>query len=115
MDYILFALPILPGKSEQARRFLHELEHQRKAQYAASERKLNIPEEVWALQQLPSGEAYVVYFKGQDIAQAFQTFAQSRDEFDVWFKQQLKETSGLDLNTPPAAAPSEVLSVYTAG
>ena len=114
MEYVLFALPILPGKSDQARQFLHELEHRRKDQYATSERRLNIPEEVWALQQLPCGEAYVVFFKSEDLGRAFTTFAESNDEFDRWFKQQVKETSGLDLNTPPAA-PSEIMSAYTAG
>ena len=113
MEYVLFALPIQPGKDSQARQFLHELEHQRKEQYARSERRLGIPEEVWALQQLPSGLAYVVYFKSGNIGAAFQSFAQSQDEFDRWFKQQVKETTGLDLNEPPAAAPSEIVSVYS--
>jgi hypothetical protein len=40
MEHALFALPIQSGKSQAARSFLQELEHGRKDQYAASERRL---------------------------------------------------------------------------
>ena len=55
MEYALFALPIQSGKSDAARAFLGELEGQRKADYAASEERLGITKEVWALQQSPHG------------------------------------------------------------
>src|SRR5215204_5117748 len=86
MDQTLFALPILPGKAEAARAFLTELEGPRQGQYAASEQRLGLTKEVWAIQQTPTGELYVVYFAGEDIGMAFGMFAASRDAFDVWFK-----------------------------
>ena len=113
-DVTCFALPIQPGKTAAARAFLQELEGQRKEHYAASDRRLGLTKEVWAIQQTPGGDLFVVYFEGADIGRAFRQFAASRDEFDVWFKRQVQETTGADLNTPPAAPLSEVLSRYAA-
>jgi hypothetical protein len=42
MDRVCFALPVLEGKTEDARAFFKELETQRKSAYAASEERINI-------------------------------------------------------------------------
>ncbi len=114
MERTCFVLPLEPGQTEAARAFLRELEGERKKAYAASEQRLGITKEVWALQQGPQGDLFAVYIEAPDLAGAFQRFAASRDEFDVWFKQRVSETTGADLNTPPAGPLSEVLSVYEA-
>jgi hypothetical protein len=112
MEYALFALPIQNGKSNVARGFLRELEAARKADYAASEQRLGITKEVWALQQTPMGELFVVFFQSPDIGGSVSQFVNSTDNFDLWFKQQVKDTTGVDLNTPPAGPLSDILSVY---
>lgn len=114
MDQTLFTLPILDGKEDIARAFLNELESERKDQFAESQERLHLYKETWAIQQLPQGAFYVVYFHGDSISEAFQKFAASENTFDVWFKQQVKETTGADLNTPPAGPMSEILSDYEA-
>ena len=113
-DVTCFALPIQAGKTEAARGFLRELEGARKEQYAASERRLGLTKEVWAIQVSPTGDLFAVYFEGEDIGRAFGQFAASRDEFDAWFKRQVRETTGADLDTPPTGPMSEVLSRYEA-
>ena len=114
MQYALFALPIQSSKSQTARSFLQELEQGRRSDYAASERRLGITKEVWAVQQSPMGDLFVVFFEGADIAGAVSKFVGSQDQFDVWFKSQIKDISGVDLNVPPPGPLSEVLSVYEA-
>lgn len=114
MDQACFALPIRAGKTAAARAFLQELEQVRKEQYAASERHLGISKEVWALQQTPLGDLFVVYIESADIGSAFRQFAASREDFDDWFKTQVAETTGADLNAPPTGPLSEVLSRYRA-
>jgi len=47
---------------------------------------------------------------GDDIAQAFRQVAASQTEFDRWFKQQMQETTGADLNMPPPGPISEILA-----
>ena len=110
MDQALFALPILPGKTEAARAFLHEQDGPRKQELAACGQSAGITKEVWAIQQTPQGDMYVAYITGEDIAHAFKEFAASQTEFDCWFKQQLQETTGADLNTPPPGPISEILT-----
>ena len=114
MEYALFALPIRDGKSAAARAFLRDLESERKADYAASEQRIGITKEVWAIQQTPMGELFVVFFQGADIAGAVAQFVGSRDAFDLWFKEQVMDTTGVDLNVPPQGALSDILSVYEA-
>ena len=114
VQYALFALPIRAGQSDAARSFLQELEGPRKADYAASEHRLGITKEVWAIQQSPMGDLFVVFFQSPDIPASVTQFVGSRDEFDLWFKRQVNDTTGVDLNTPPSGALSDILSVYEA-
>ena len=114
MDRTCFALPLLAGKGDAARAFLRDLEGEHQTAYAGSEQRLEITKEVWALQALPGGEAFVVYLEAPDVGEAFRRFAASQDVFDRWFKDRVRETTGADLNVPPAGPMSEVLSVYEA-
>jgi hypothetical protein len=110
MEQTLFALPILPGKTEAARTFLQELGSRRLHELAACGQGVGIVREVWALQQTPQGDLVVAYLVGEDLAHGFAVFAASQDPFDVWFKQQVQETTGADLNTPPPGPISEILA-----
>ncbi len=112
MDQALFALPILPGKTEAARAFLHEQNGPRKQELVACSQGAGLTKETWAIQQTPQGDFFVVYMAGENLAEAFAQFAASQDEFDRWFKQQVQETTGADLNTPPPGPMSEILSDY---
>ena len=110
MDQALFALPILPGKTKAARAFLQELGGPRKQDLAACSDTVGLAKEMWALQQTPQGDFFVAYMAGDDLTHAFQEFAVSQSEFDVWFKQCIQETTGADLNTPPPGPISEILA-----
>ena len=114
MEYALFTIPIISGKTDAARGFLTELEENRKPDYAASERRLGITKEVWALQSGPDGDRYVVFFQSESIPASVEQFIDSKDAFDLWFKERVKETTGVDLNSPLPGPLSEVLSVYEA-
>ena len=110
MEQTLFALPILPGKTEAARAFLQEVGGPRKQDLVACGQSVGIDREVWAIQQSPQGDLFVVYITGEDIAAGFTQFAASQTEFDRRFKQQVQETTGADLNTPPSGPISEILT-----
>jgi hypothetical protein len=49
-----------------------------------------------------------------DFGRALSMFSGSQDEFDMWFKRRLADSTGLDLNTPPSGPLPEVLSSYSA-
>jgi hypothetical protein len=115
MDQVTLIIPILPGKTDDGRAFMRELEESRKADYDRSERRIGITKEVWFLSQLPNGgDAFVVYLESGDFESAMGQFIESQDEFDLWFKRRLADATGLDLNNPPELTFPEVLSSYSA-
>ncbi len=110
MDQTLVAFPILPGKTEAARAMLREMDGPRKQELAACSQGVGLAKETWAIQQTPQGDMFVVYMAGDNIAQAFTQFAASQTAFDRWVKQQMQETTGADMNTPPPGPMSEILA-----
>jgi len=114
MDQICLVVPVLPGRTPDARDFMHELEGDRNAGYQQSERRIGITKEVWYLASTPAGDQLVAYMESPGFPKALAMFSQSRDEFDLWFKHRLAGATGLDLNTPPSGPLPELLSSYTA-
>jgi len=114
MDRVCLILPIQPGKTEDAREFQRELDGPRKPEYAASERNIGIDKEVWFIASTPSGDQLVAYMESPDFNKALGMFVQSRDDFDMWFKERLANATGVDLNDPPPMTLPEVVSTYEA-
>ena len=56
----------------------------------------------------------LVWFEADDVEKGFAVLAQSTDPFDVWFRDQVKDTTGVDLAAPPEGPPPEVLVDWTA-
>ena len=115
MDQICLALPILPGKTADARAFQRELDVDRKADYDRSERRIGITKEVWYLASLPSGDHFIAYMESPDFNRALDLFVTSRDDFDEWFKRRLADVTGVDMNNlPPDMQLPELVSRYAA-
>jgi hypothetical protein len=49
-----------------------------------------------------------------DFDQALSLFSGSQDQFDLWFKHRLADSTGLNLSTPPSGPLPELLSSYSA-
>ncbi len=114
MNQTLFAVPILPGKTEQARAFLGALEGERKEQFAACERRLGVTKEVWAIQPGPQGDLLLCYFAAADVEEVAAAFTASEEAFDVWFNTQLAEMTGPNWNSPMQNARSQILADFQA-
>jgi hypothetical protein len=97
MALLAFAAPILPGKTEQWKRFIQELQGPRYHEFKASRDRVGVHERTF-LQSTPQGEFVVVTLEGNDPAKAFQEAASSQDTFTRWFIQQVKELHGFDLS-----------------
>jgi hypothetical protein len=115
MDQICLVISVLQGKSDDARDFMRELEESRKVDYGRSEQRIGITKEVWYLAHLNGSDALVAYMEGRDFPEALKLFSQSQDEFDLWFKRRLADSTGVDLNDPPEMTLPELLSSYEAG
>jgi len=92
--------PILPGKTEQWKRFCQEMVGPRRSEYEASNKRLGITRDFAALQQTPQGDVTVVYLEAQDIPRVFEGYASSQEPFDVWYREQLKDIHGVDFSQP---------------
>jgi hypothetical protein len=114
MDQICLVVPIKPGMTDDARDFMRELEGPRKPDYDQSERRIGITKEVWYLARTSSGDQFVAYMESADFGRALSLFSGSHDEFDMWFKRRLADSTGLDLNTPPSGPLPELVSSYSA-
>jgi hypothetical protein len=114
MDQTCLVVPIIPGKTEDARNFMRELEGQRKPGYDQSVRRLGITKEVWHLAHTPGGDQFVAYIESADFGRALSLLSGSQEEFEVWFKRRLADSTGLDLNMPPSGPLPELLSSYSA-
>ncbi len=115
MDPVCLVMPILPGKTADARAFLRELDGPRKAEFDRSERRIGIAKELWYLATLPAGDQLVGYMEANNFGDAVSQFSASQDPFDLWFKKRMADVTGVDLNNlPPGFAPPELLSHYDA-
>ena len=103
-----FAFPILPGKTDAFKKFTQELSGARKAEHAASRKRLGVKQETVFLQPTPMGDMAVVVTDGdKSFAQTSQAIAMSKDPFDVWFARMVKEIHGVDVTQPPPGPPPE--------
>ena len=84
------------------------------ASTAASERTIGIDKEVWFIASAPTGDQLVAYMESPDFNKSLGMFVQSREDFDIWFKERLANVTGVDLNDPPPMTLPEVVSTYEA-
>lgn len=109
MSAIVLALPILPGKSELWRRTIQEMLESRRAAYETSRQALAVTREVCWVAQTSLGEMAFIYLETTQALQTLAGLAESGDAFDCWFKQQLREINGVDLEQPSPGWPGEML------
>jgi hypothetical protein len=117
LNMALFAMaaPILPGKTEQWRRFKEELKGPRYSEYVESRRRMGVRERAF-LQSTPQGDIAIITWEGEDAEKALRHFAESDDPFTRWFLQQVKEIHGLDLSQPvPGGVPEMVVDTDQEG
>src|SRR5271166_425525 len=112
MDHICLTIPLLAGQGDAARSFMAELESTQRDAYAESEKRIGIEKELWFISDFGEQQLLVAYMEAQDFAAALGQFSASRDPFDLWFKEQLANATGLDLNNPPEMQLPELVSHY---
>ena len=106
------AFPILPGKTDEWRNFIGELNGSRRAEYVANRKELGVHERTF-LQPTPMGDLVVITLEGDDPAAAFTKLSGMTDPFSTWFRAQVKEIHGFDL-AEVAAGPMPALVVDSA-
>ena len=113
MQSVAFAAPLLPGKTEQDRNDIRSCaEGERKAAHKASRARHGIAREAVWIQPTPMGDLAVVYIEAEDLQAAFAGLGSSQDPFDVWFREQVRDVHGINLED--GFPPPEQILAYTA-
>jgi hypothetical protein len=113
MDHVCLVFPVLAGHTDDALAFMRDLDGPRKAEFDASERRIDISKELWYLAKLPTGDQLVGYAECGDFGKAVGLFSASQDPFDLWFKRRMADVTGVDLNNIPADfAPPQLVAHY---
>ena len=114
MKTIAFAVPILPGKTEQWKSFADEIVGAKRTAFEHSQKELGLTAENWYLQRTPQGDMAIVYMEGDDPAASLAEMGKSKGDFEVWFKEQALEIHGIDFNQPMPGPISEVINEWSA-
>jgi hypothetical protein len=107
-----FAAPLLPGKTEQDRDDIESCAHgTRRAAHEASRARHGITREAVWIQPTPLGDLAVVCLEADDLEAALAGLASSQEPFDVWFREQIRDVHGINLEDgfPP---PEQILDFY---
>jgi hypothetical protein len=91
-----FALPVLPGKAEAARRFVREVLGPRRADWDDLQRRQGVTRESYFLQTAPEGDLLLVVGEGT-FAPVAAWIDPARIPFDRWFIEQVRDVTGVDV------------------
>lgn len=103
-----FFVPLLPGKTDAARAFAHSLMNERQADLDNAQ--VTVTKESWFLQETPHGDFLIVYYHSPNPDKVHAALAVSEEPFDVWFREQILDITGIDISTPLGNLPKQVLS-----
>ena len=103
--------PLLPGKTEALRQLVTELLGPKRADLRESHMRLGQARENFYLEHTPQGDLFVYYSESEDPATTVQRFGESRNAFDLWWKERVLDVSGVDYNQPfPGPLPELILA-----
>jgi hypothetical protein len=100
MAVIAAAIPLLPGKGEEWRRWVQELQGSRHGEYAALRNRLGIHFERSWIGMVQGVELVFVYLEVEDSAQIRMRLLNSSYPFDCWYRKKLQTLHGLDITQP---------------
>jgi hypothetical protein len=103
---LAFAIPIVPGRTDDFRSAHRRFALERRMEFEASRQELGVLAEYGFLQHTPAGDLAVVVFEVEDPSRFLTGMATSANALDVDFRSYLRETFGLDV-TQPSSPPSE--------
>lgn len=112
MPLVVRAFPLVkPVKDLQA--FAAALSTERNAGATAFYRQFGISHESWHLQETPSGPWVIAVTVIDDPKESAPRYAKSSAEFDRWFKDQVRQISGVDADQQPLGPPTMPVFVWS--
>lgn len=103
-----FFVPLLPDKKEAAVAFANTMMNERLAEF--NNAQTTVTKESWFLQETPMGDFLIVYYHSPNPEKVHSALAVSQEPFDVWFREQVLDITGIDISTPLPNLPKQVLT-----
>lgn len=108
MPLMAVAFPILPGKTDEWRAWMEEVNGAHREAFRESRRREGVHERTF-LQSTPMGDLVIVTLEGDDPGRAFGKMMSADDEFTRWFTKRAHEIHGVDLTVRPTESPSTLI------
>ena len=108
MPLMAVAFPILPGKTDEWRAWVAEMNGAHREEFVASRRRAGVHERTF-LQSTPMGDLVIVTLEGDDPGHAFAKIMSADDAFTTWFAARGAAVHGIDPRTPVTGSLSELV------
>ena len=102
-------IPLVDGKLESWKQWANDLENGRAEEFKDFNSRYDLTRHSAWLAETPSGYVVAVLHEGPGADNFMSELANSDHNFDIWFKQKVKEVHNLDFNEPPPGTPPQLL------
>jgi hypothetical protein len=109
MPLIVRAYPVLPGKEAEVRKLAAEMAGARRQEAEDFYRSFGVVRESWHFQETPHGALVIGVTDVTEPDARAQEYAASTKPFDSWFKEQVRNLTGIDPNVSPLGPVSELI------
>lgn len=108
-EEIVFATPIVEGRIDDVRRFCEEMQTGARArEHDESRRRMGFRRaKVWVQRVRNRRAVLIAYWEAEDIERVVREMAESKEPFDVWFREGVLEFHGVDLSRGSLRNPPE--------
>ena len=89
MKNYIFSVPILPGKTDDLKKYIREMNGQRMEEYKKSNQMAGLHVEQFWLQHTPQGDTLVVRWETENPSKAFEQGLKSTEPFNTWFRDKV--------------------------
>ncbi|MEK0154770.1 hypothetical protein [Arthrobacter oryzae] len=115
MECITWFAPILPGKLDEWKSLIEEIEGPRKEDHRRSRERMGLTREVVSLMQTPQGDFACLFHEAEDLAKSFQAAANSDDPHDQWFGEKIQAIHGITSEMLTGPLPASLAFDFKAG
>jgi hypothetical protein len=111
MQRVVRAFPVLPGQEKSLQELVSQLADERAKEAAEFFRRFGVTHESWHAQETPAGTWVIGVTEISDVPVevAAEGYARSEQPFDSWFKERVREITGIDPNTTPLGPPTQCI------
>jgi hypothetical protein len=109
MPLVVRAFPVLQGKEEDIRNLAAEMAGARREEAQEFYRHFGVLRESWHYQETPYGPMVIGVTEVEEPDAKAREYAESNRPFDRWFKDQVRNLTGIDPDAQPLGPPSEVI------